>query len=533
VLRWATGLAGIALAFPDLDTDPGMAAALTGLLAWSTFRTFWLVPATFANWSFPQRTAGETPAEVVVAELGVGLSVVALSGGWDSPFLLILVVGVLLAGLSRGYLGGFAAAGLIGTVLSMLAWAVEGTRAEPVTAAQAMLVYVCTGAVAGFARRLFVEAAAGEAATAQQVAQLAEVNALLSELARVAPGLPASLDLGEALTSSVDRLAELFDFTGAVILVLDPATGRWRASASRGLPVPAELADAELCPPLREAAHSGTVVSLHHPGAGMWPAGASGLYAPLVARERLVALIALEHHQPDRYGSPEAELLARLAPPLALAIDNGLWFERLRRLGAEAERERLARSLHDRVGAGLAYVGIELERLSRLDDPGPDLARLRKEVGGLVGEVRETLAQLRARVSETESLSRLAAAHLPRFGARTGIMARFHDGHPDRRLPLSVEQELWRILQEALSNVEHHSGAQTVDVHLTVDEGRARLVVADDGRGSDQAASGTLMGTGLETIRERANSIGARMRIESPPAGGFRLTIEVASGPEV
>ena len=532
MLRWTTVLAGFALAFSDLDTDPGMAAALTGLLAWSTFRTFWLVPTTFANWSVPHRTAGETPVEVVGAELGVGLTVVALSGGWDSPFLLILVVGVLLAGLSRGYIGGFAAAGGIGTVLSLLAWAAEGTRAEPVTAAQAMLVYVCTGAVAGFARRLFVEAAADEAASAQQLAQLAEVNALLSELARVAPGLPSSLDLGEALTASVDRLAELFDFSGAVILVLDPATGHWRASASRGLPAPAELADAELCPPLRDAARSATVVSLAQPGGGMWPEGRSGLYAPLVARERLVALIALEHHQLNRYGAADAELLARLAPPLALAIDNGLWFERLRRLGAEAERERLARSLHDRVGAGLAYVGIELERLARLDDPGPDLARLRKEVGGLVAEVRETLAQLRARVTETESLARLAAAYVPRFEARTGITTTFRHDPTARRLPLAVEQELWRILQEALSNVERHSAASSVDVHLTVDDRSARLVVADNGRGYDQATSGNT-GSGLQTVRERANSIGARMRVDSPADGGFQLTIEVAMGPEV
>jgi signal transduction histidine kinase len=532
VLRWTTVVAGLVLAFSELDTDPGMAAALTGLLAWSTFRTFWLVPATFANWSIPLRTVGETPVEIVVAELGVGLGVVGLSGGWDSPFLLNLVVGVLLAGLSRGYVGGFAAAGLIGSVLSVLAWAVEGTRAEPVTGAQAMLVYVCTGAVAGFARRLFAEAAAGEAATAQQVAQLAEVNALLSELARVAPGLPASLDLSEALTASIDRLAELFDFTGAVVLVLDPATGRWRASASRGLPVPGELADSELCPALYEAARTGTVVSRDESGRGMWEDGASGLYAPLMARGRLVALIALEHHQPGRYGPADAELLASLAPPLALAIDNGLWFQRLRRLGAEAERERLARSLHDRVGAGLAYVGIELERLTRLEDPGPDLVRLRKEVGGLVAEVRETLAQLRARVTDTESLARLAASYLPRFESRTGILANFRQDPPGGRLPLAVEQELWRILQEALANVEQHSGARIVDVHLTVNERGVRLVIADDGRGSDQAASGALTGTGLETIRERANSIGARMSIDSPPDGGFRLTIEVAAGPE-
>lgn len=525
--------AGVALALPDLDTDPAMAAALTGLLAWTTFRTFWLVPATFGGtWSLSHRTTGDSPVEVVLAELGVGLGVVALSGGWDSPFLLILVVGVLQAGLSRGYAGGLAAAGAIGLTLALLALPFDRMRADPATASQGILVYLCTAAVAGFARRLLVEAAAGEAESAQRLAQLGEVNSLLSQLARVAPGLPASLDLDEALTAGIDHLADLFDFTAAAVLVLDPATGRWRTAAARGLPTPSEWSEANLPGTLEQATRGGTVTFLAEPGTGIWAEAASGLYAPLVARERLVALIAMEHLDPDSYGLREAELLAGLAPPLALAIDNGMWFERLRRLGAEAERERLARSLHDRVGAGLAYVGIELDRLARMDDPAPELARLRKEVSGLLAEVRETLTDLRARVTDTDGLARLAGTHVQRFATRTGITARFHHDPGCGRLPLGVEQELWRILQEALADVERHSGATAVDVTWTVGGGRACLEIVDDAAPADPAPADQSPYPSLPTIGERANSIGARMRVGSSPGGGLRLSIEVATGPE-
>ncbi len=108
-----------------------------------------------------------------------------------------------------------------------------------------------------------------------------------------------------------------------------------------------------------------------------------------------MALVAIEHSSRRRFGAREAELLTGLAEPLALAIDNGLWFDRLRMLGAEGERDRLARDLHDRIGQGLAYVGLELDRC-RASRTRPDLAGCARRFR-LLGEVRETLHQLRAR----------------------------------------------------------------------------------------------------------------------------------------
>jgi signal transduction histidine kinase len=212
-----------------------------------------------------------------------------------------------------------------------------------------------------------------------------------------------------------------------------------------------------------------------------------------------------------------------------------LFFDRLRMLGADAERDRLARNLHDRIGQGLAYVGLELDRLSRQDSPGAELAGLRQEVGSLLAEVRETLRQLRTRVTESAGLADLAGAHLPRFAERTGLAANFVHlgGHPrapgpggPARLPVPVEQELWRILQEALSNVERHARATRVDVAWSCDGHRGRLDISDDGCGFDTSAleSGT---SGIMAMRERANSIGARLVVESSPGRGTRVAVEV------
>src|SRR5207247_10484371 len=130
-----------------------------------------------------------------------------------------------------------------------------------------------------------------------------------------------------------------------------------------------------------------------------------GMYVALRARGRIMGLIAVEDPASGRYSHDDLALLIGLAGPLALAVDNALWFLRLRRFGAEAERARIARDLHDRLAQSLAYVAFELERLS-LRGQGEDrraLGELHEVVRGIVGELRETLYQLRAGVT--------AAAH--------------------------------------------------------------------------------------------------------------------------
>jgi signal transduction histidine kinase len=248
-----------------------------------------------------------------------------------------------------------------------------------------------------------------------------------------------------------------------------------------------------------------------------------------------VALVALERDGGEPFDGHDVDVLSGLAEPLALAIDNGLCFDRLRRLGAEGERDRLARDLHDRFAQGLAYVNLELDRLSRHPAPGPQLVELRREVGGLLGDVRETLRQLRSRVTPSAGLGDLLAAELPRFAERTGIAVKGPVAPAAGRLPVAVEQELWRITQEALDNVERHSKAASLEVTWDCDGRHGRLVVADDGAGFDPAgliSARTAGGSGLTAMRERANAIGARLLVDSQPGSGTWIRIELDTGKE-
>ena len=141
--------------------------------------------------------------------------------------------------------------------------------------------------------------------------------------------------------------------------------------------------------------------------------------------DRVVGLVAIEHRAPDRITSNDAELFARIASSLALAVDNARWFGRLRTLGAEAERARIARDLHDRTAQSLAYIGFELDRLVEPLQPTPRCPSCTGSCARSSCELRETLYQLRTTVTEEEGFVPLAEPYLKRWSDRTGIDAHF------------------------------------------------------------------------------------------------------------
>ncbi|HEV8625089.1 MAG TPA: GAF domain-containing sensor histidine kinase [Acidimicrobiia bacterium] len=534
VLRWATVMMGAVLSLLNLSRSLQVMTVSLLLCLYTGFRI--IRP-------LPHPDARDVPERVIAVDLAVALAAVSLTGGFGSPYVFVTLVPILLAGFTQGYRGGFVAAVAVSAPLLVIGATSPSAQVPTETASQVVLVYAATGALAGYARRLFVDAAAEQASFESRVSSLTEANALLSQLTSVAMTLPSSLDLGETVAAAMGHLGQLFHFSGAAILVLDAATGTWRAEGALGLPAPAPVTTTQLPPPLvRLALRNGsspparavTVAALDPEDGrrGLWPETRSGLYAPLVARGHLVAVVALERIEAVGFEPRDADVLDGLAEPLAVAIDNGLWFDRLRTLGAEGERDRLARDLHDRFAQGLAYVNLELDRLSRHPAPGPQLVELRQQVHGLLADVRETLRQLRSRVTPTGGLADLLTVELPRFAERTGIATRFIAGPGVPRLTQAVEQELWRISQEALDNVERHAKATTLEVTWTCDGRHGRLVVADDGAGFDPgglitAASAT---SGMTAMRERANAIGARLHVDSNPGGGTWIRVDVDTG---
>jgi signal transduction histidine kinase len=116
-----------------------------------------------------------------------------------------------------------------------------------------------------------------------------------------------------------------------------------------------------------------------------------------------------------------------------------------------------------------------------------------------------------------------------RFAERTDIDVTFSVTHPDQRLPVPVENELLRIMQEALNNIDKHAKASRVDVKWDVDAGRGVLTIHDNGRGFDAAQGVRDSAYGLVGMRERADVIGGRLSITSALGEGTTITVSAGS----
>ena len=198
----------------------------------------------------------------------------------------------------------------------------------------------------------------------------------------------------------------------------------------------------------------------------------------------------------------------------------------------EGERRRVARELHDEVGQTLTGVMLQVEGLAGTipDEFREQLDELRETARQGTEEVRRIARQLRPEALEDLGLQSALAALATAFGEQAKVpIERKLDHGP----PLSEEQELvvYRVAQEALTNVARHAGASKVELRLRRTDEQVVLAVRDDGRGLPSAALPS--SHGIRGMRERAMLIGAQLTIIGPPDGGteVKLAIPLDPGP--
>ena len=524
-LRGGTTAVSVALASP----------AFAGGNRWIVGWCFLVVGYNVFRIVRPVRYVDDTRSLVrVIGEVAFHTLAVAATGYWESPFIFALITAVMVAGFARGF--AFALRVSIAACLAIgLPFLLQdGTTVTDVrTTAQWTVELVLVALIAGYARRVTGEADRAHSLALDRLGRLADANTLLYSLHRVAQSLPASLDMEEVLDTTMGRLRDLFTFDGATVLLFDETDESWVVVRWDGpRPAPTYLTH-ELPAPLREALnvrHPVMVNELLNEGGGVSAEMVSGLYAALPAREATVGLVALEHRERAHFELRDMELLNGFVEPAALAVDNARWFARLRTVGADEERTRIARDLHDRIGQSLAYLAFELDRIVKADGQGKpisnQLGQLRNDVRSVIGEVRDTLYDLRTDVTDSKDMPATLQEFLDRVSTRSGLETRL-DLRVTGRLPLLQERELWRIAQEAVTNVERHAEASKVVVTWQSDGGRALLLVADDGIGFPAARAGRLDSYGIVGMRERAASIGATLDISGTPDVGTTVRCEV------
>jgi signal transduction histidine kinase len=250
--------------------------------------------------------------------------------------------------------------------------------------------------------------------------------------------------------------------------------------------------------------------------APLW--GADGTFQGIIESMRDVTECLQAHESLQQYAERLRALSARLAEV------------------AEAERQRLARELHDQVGQNLTALGINLNIIrTQMPEEIAGLVRSRLDdslslVEQTTERIRDVMADLRPPVLDDYGLVAALQWYGEQFTGRTGIAIAVEGEESGPRLSARVENALFRIVQEALTNVAKHAQATQVRLTVEMEDRTLRLVVADDGIGFDPAhltESNGSQGWGLLTMTERAEAVGGHCCIESAPGQGARVIVEV------
>jgi signal transduction histidine kinase len=196
------------------------------------------------------------------------------------------------------------------------------------------------------------------------------------------------------------------------------------------------------------------------------------------------------------------------------------------------ERQRLARELHDSVTQALYSVTLyaDAARMSFSAKKWESLERNLREVSSMAREaiydMRLLVFELRPFMLEKEGLASALRARLAAVEGRAGLKTEvLVEG--ERRLPIAVEAEIYRIAQERLNNVVKHAKASEVTILLKYGEDTVSLELMDDGSGFDTQTASRSGGVGLQGIQERVQQLGGSLEIESAPGKGTRLTVKI------
>ena len=391
---------------------------------------------------------------------------------------------------------------------------------------------------------------AGQAAVAIENARLYESatrwSRQLESLNEVATALVSETSLAPLLHLIADRLRDLLG-ARLVVISLPVADGGMTVAAASGEHAEAtqahpHISDRSKTRRVLERRRSERVDSvLEDPEvdqdvARRW-GYISGVWVPLIVRDRAVGVIACHDKiGPDpRFDDDDLRLAEGFAIRASAAVELSERVQRdaLRRVveAQELERRRLARELHDETGQALTSILLGLrgvEEAATEKERVNAAADLREFVVSTLQDVRRLAVELRPKALDDfglfPALERLAQTFTEQMGIETDVEASLGG----ERLPPEIETALYRIVQEALTNVVKHARASRVSISLVRKSHSVSVVIEDDGVGMTTASSdGTGLGLGIIGMRERVGLLDGRLEVESDEGRGTTIVAEV------
>lgn len=351
---------------------------------------------------------------------------------------------------------------------------------------------------------------------------------LLSQLARVSRTLPAGLDETRLARVVLEQVAKVAPFDRAAfysfgsldqyvpITTVGADQLRWETLRESGVPI---RGTDDFAPQLLS-------LSAADPRPGSRSTSVAVLL-PARVGSRQVGLVVIERDA-DTWTPEQIENARAVVADAAIQLDAGRLFGDVRDLATIEERRRLAREIHDGVAQEIASLGYLADGIAA-ECPDPETEKairsLRHELSRVVTELRLSIFDLRSDVEADGGLGSALSSYVRQVGAASGLTVHLLLDESSTRLGSSVETELFRIAQEAITNVRRHSGAENLWVTCRVHPPQALLRVTDDGNG---LGSARIDSYGLAIMRERAGRIGANLAVRDRDGGG--TMVEAAVG---
>jgi signal transduction histidine kinase len=373
--------------------------------------------------------------------------------------------------------------------------------------------------------------------------QVADRTKELATLNRLAAVVSQSLNLTEIINNALDEALEITGMTAGQAFILDKETEELLLSAYRGISdrlafytnrmplgaTTAGLAAQKGRPVFRKVVDypKGRLKDL------VWNEGIQLVVSiPLMSKGETLGAIDLGARSLRLIGPDELSLLAAIGHQIGVAVENAQLYAQAQQLAIVQERNRLARDLHDSVMQSLYGMTMYSEAAVRQLESGQvsmaanHLHEIQSTAQEALREMRLLIFELRPSILEQEGLTVALRSRLESVEERVGMETTI-EIDPDIHLSAEIEQELYRVAQEALNNALKHANANRIAVRLLEEHQTITLEISDDGTGFHPTAVGERGGFGFRGMKERVARLGGELAIQSTPGKGTKIRVEV------